>query len=128
MDNKNESFSYTYSAKQQEELKHIREKYLPPKESKMEQLRRLDKRAENKGIIWSLCAGIIGTLIMGGGMSLVMVWENMIYGIPLGVAGLLLVGMAYPLYVRITKKQREKLAPQIIKLTDELMKNPDASQ
>ena len=29
---------------------------------------------------------------------------------------------AYPLYVRITKKQCEKLAPEIMRLADELMK------
>lgn len=121
MNDNKESFTYTYSAKQQEEVKNIRQKYVPRQENKMEQLRRLDRGVEQKGLIWSLIVGLSGTLIMGGGMSLVMVWENMIIGIPLGIIGLALAGVAYPLYVRVTKKQREKLAPQIIKLTDELM-------
>lgn len=88
----------------------------------MEQLRRLDRLAEQKGLIWLLAVGIIGTLIMGGGMSLVMVWENLLLGIPIGVVGLAVAGVAYPLYVPITKKERERLAPQIIELTAALMR------
>lgn len=122
MKDENESFSYTYSPKQQEEVKKIRQKYMPKEESKMEQLRRLDRCAEQKGRMVSLTAGIIGVLVMGGGMSLVMVWENMLLGIPLGIAGMALAAAAHPLYVRATKKQREKLAPQILALTDALMR------
>lgn len=39
--NENEGFSFTYSAKEQEELRKIRQKYAPSREDKMEQLRRL---------------------------------------------------------------------------------------
>ena len=53
MESKNNSFHYTYSAKQQEEIQHIREKYLPKTEDKMEQLRRLDRSATKKGTIVS---------------------------------------------------------------------------
>lgn len=122
MEDKNGSFNYTYSPKQQDEVKKIRQKYMPKEENKMEQLRRLDQSAEQKGIIWSLAVGIIGALVMGGGMSLVMVWGNMLLGIPLGVIGMVFVAAAYPLYVRVTKKQREKLAPQIMEITDALMR------
>lgn len=121
MDN---SFEYTYSAPQQEELKKIREKYLPKEEDKMEQLRRLDRSATQKGTMWSLIVGIIGALVMGGGMSCCMVWTDtlLIPGIFIGVIGMALVGAAYPLYAHITKKEREKIAPEILRLTDELMK------
>ena len=72
MENK-ENFSYTYSAKQQEEIKKIREKYLPKEADKMARLRRLDQSVTQKGTVISLIAGIIGTLIMGFGMSCCMV-------------------------------------------------------
>lgn len=49
MDNKKETFEYTYSAKQQQEIENIRKKYLPKEEDKMEQLRRLDRSATKKG-------------------------------------------------------------------------------
>ncbi len=122
MENK-ETFSYTYSANQQEEIKKIRDKYLPKEADKMEQLRRLDKSATEKGTTISLIAGIIGTLILGIGMCCCLVWTDLfIPGIIIGVAGIAVVSIAYPLYNYVTKKEREKIAPEIIRLTDELMK------
>lgn len=122
MENK-ETFSYTYSAKEQEEIKKIREKYVPKEADKMEQLRRLDARVTQKGTVISLVVGIIGTLILGTGMSMCMVWtELFVLGIIVGIIGIAAVSLAYPLYSYITKKEREKIAPEIIRLTDELMK------
>ena len=125
MENKNnETFTYSYSAKQQEEVKNTRKKYLPPEEDKMEQLRRLDASVTRPGTIASLAAGIIGTLILGVGMCCCMVWSGVwfIPGIIIGVTGIVILALAYPLYVRLTERQRRKLAPEIIRLTEELMK------
>ena len=122
MENK-ETFSYTYSAKEQEEIKKIREKYVPKEFNKMEQLRRLDASVTQKGTVISLVVGIIGALILGTGMSMCMVWtELFVLGIIVGVVGIVMVSAAYPLYSYVTKKEREKIAPEIIRLTDELMK------
>ena len=83
MENKeNEAFCYTYSAKEQEEIKNIRKKYAVPEasEDKMERLRRLDKSVTDKATTKSLIVGIIGALIMGTGMSLVMTDLGEIFG------------------------------------------------
>ena len=72
MEPQNNFFHYTYSAKQQEEIQHIREKYLPKAEDKMEQLRRLDRSATKKGTIVSVALGVIGCLVMGIGMCCTM--------------------------------------------------------
>lgn len=121
--NKNESFSYTYSAKQQEEIKRIRQKYVPREEDKMEQLRRLDQSATKPGTIAALAVGIISSLILGVGMTCVMVWTDFfVLGIIVGLIGIVGVALAYPLFNYIAKKQREKLAPQIKQLSDELMR------
>lgn len=122
--NEKETFSYTYSAKQQEEIRYIREKYLPKEEDKMEQLRRLDRSVTQKGTTVSLIVGIIGALIFGIGMCCTMVWEESLFivGIIVGIVGIVLISLAYPLYLHITKKERQKIAPEIMKLTDELMK------
>ena len=117
-----ETFEYTYSAKQQNEIEAIRRKYMPAEEDKMETLRRLDKSAENAGTITSIIIGVIGTLILGTGMSLIMVWKSFFLGIGIGVVGLILIAAALPLYKIVTKKQREKIAPQILALSEELMK------
>ena len=125
MDENKEIFHYTYSASQQQEIRRIRKKYMPPtqEEDKMEQLRKLDAGVTKPGTIASLIVGIISTLIFGVGMCCTMVWTDLfVLGIVIGLAGLAGVISAYPLYVSITKKQRAKVAPEIMRLTDELMK------
>jgi len=119
-----DSFHYTYSAPQQEEIKRIRAKYSPREEDKMETLRRLDESATRKGTMISLAVGILGALVMGGGMSCIMVWGGALFipGLLLGLLGMAGVIAAWPLYQRITKKERERIAPEILRLTDELMK------
>lgn len=124
-----ETFKMTYSARQQEEIASIREKYAPREESKMEKLRALDAGVNAKATRVSLVVGILGTLIMGVGMSFVMSDLGEILGrlalpvgIVTGVVGIALLTCAYPLYQRTLKKEREKAAPEILRLTDELMR------
>ena len=124
-ENKENAFNYTYSAEQQDEVKRIRDKYIPHEENKLEQLRRLDKSVTQKGKVLSLTVGIIGTLILGIGMCCTLVWEETMFipGIVIGIAGIAVLLVAYPIYKYITKKEREKLAPEILRLTDELMRS-----
>lgn len=119
-----EQFNYTYSAKQQDEVKKIRDKYVIQEEDKMEQLRRLDQGVTQKSTMYSIIVGVIGTLVMGIGMCCCMVWQGIgfVPGIVIGVIGMVLVAMAYPVYCNTLKKEREKIAPEIIRLSDELMK------
>lgn len=126
MENQKESeaFSYTYSAKEQEEVKQIRQKYMPKEVGKMEQLRKLDQSVTKKGTTISLLVGIVGALLLGVGMCCSMVWMGSLFipGIIIGLVGIAVLSMAYPLYMHITKKEREKIAPEIMRLSDELMK------
>ena len=137
MDNNNQEqngFTYTYSAKEQAELKHIRDKYTAPTEDedKMARLRRLDASVTNTAQAVALVFGIIGALILGFGMSLIMTDIGeilgshkdmaMVIGIIVGIVGGFLASLAYPIYNAIVKAKRKKLAPEIIHLTDELMK------
>lgn len=116
----NDKFEYTYSAKRQAELENIRKKYLPQEESKMDRLRRLDESVTRPGTTISIIVGIIGTLIMGFGMCCVMQWDMFAIGIIIGVAGMAILGAAYPIFNKITQKQREKIAPEILRLTEEI--------
>lgn len=120
----NENFKYTYSAKEQDEIKKIREKYLPKQEDKMEQLRRLDRNATDKGTMKAIIVGVVGTLLLGLGMSCTLVWQGIwfIPGIIVGVIGIGIMSVAYPLYNYVVKKERQKIAPEVIRLTDELLK------
>ncbi len=131
MENKEESFSYTYSAAQQAEVEKIRKKYAQPQEDKMEQLRRLDRSASKKAGAWSIALGVVGALLLGTGMSLIMTDLDQILGdhqawampagIFIGLLGMILVALAYPVYMQIMKKEQERIAPQILRLTEELM-------
>jgi F0F1-type ATP synthase assembly protein I len=128
MDNK-EEFSFTYSAQQQKEVEEIRKKYLPKEEDKMEQLRRLHAIPTQKAQAASLAVGVIGALILGTGMSVCLTDIGaalgslaMVIGILVGVVGMVLVALAYPLYNRVLKKNRDKIAPEILRLSDELLK------
>lgn len=117
-------FQYSYSAKQQEEIKRIRSKYKAPEEDKMTYVKRLDEQATRKGTMLSVLLGTIGTLILGVGMCCVLVWQAawFVPGILIGFLGMVLLGLAYPVFVRITKKEREKIAPEILRITEELLK------
>lgn len=123
MSEKQESFHYTYSSKQQEEIRQIRDKYIPKEETKMEQLRRLDASATKPGRIAAWTLGIVSTLLFGFGMCCTMVWTEIMFipGIAIGVIGIGGILAAYPLYAHITNKRREKLAPEILRLSNELM-------
>lgn len=128
----NQSFEYNYCAKEQAEIKKIREKYAPPPTpelSKLEQLRLLDARVTQKGTVAALVLGIIGALFLGTGMSMIMTEFSALFGnwaVPagllIGIVGMALVILAYPAYNKITQKEREKIAPEIIRLSDELMR------
>ena len=122
--NNENNFSYTYNAKKAAEIKKIRDRYAAPEEDKLSLLRRLDKAVGTKARTLSVIMGIIGTLIMGGGMSLCMVGprEFFVAGIGIGFAGIIIVVLAYPVYSAILKHERKKMAPTILTLTDELMK------
>lgn len=125
----NPSFEYTYSAGQRQEIEAIRKKYLPKEEDKMEQLRRLHYSATQKAQAASIAIGVLGALILGTGMSLCLTelgaalgqWA-MVIGILVGILGLILVALAYPIYNSVLKKERQRIAPEILRLSEELLR------
>lgn len=125
----NQSFEYTYSAKRQQEVERIRSKYLPKEEDKLEQLRKLHHSATRKAQAWAIAIGVIGALILGSGMSLCLTELSgflggtaMFVGIPVGLAGMVLVALAYPVHNRVLAKERQRIAPDILRLSEELLK------
>lgn len=122
--NDENQYNYIYSAKNQAEIKKIRNKYIPKETDKMEQLRCLDASVTRKGTIISVTVGIFGCLILGIGMSCVMVWSEHLFliGVIIGMIGIAVIVAIYPIYIYITKKEKERIAPEILKLSDELLK------
>ena len=116
-------FQFRYSAREQEEIRKIREKYIPKEENKLEQLRRLDESTTKPGMAASLTVGIAGMLLLGLGMCCTLVWAETMFvpGIFIGILGMAAMGLAPTVFSRITRRQCEKLAPEILRLTEELL-------
>lgn len=122
---KDNTFVYNYSAKENKEVQEIRKKYLPQNESKLEELKRLDRCVQTSGSLESLCVGIGGLIVFGLGMCLTM--QIIGNGILLAVLGVLLAvlggfGMvaAYPVYRAVFNRTKAKFTPRILELTEEL--------
>ena len=117
-----EIFEYTYSAPQQSEVQKIREKYLPKEVTKLDQLRAMDAGVTKRGTAVSLVHGILYSLILGLGMSCCTVWADKLFlpGVLIGCIGLAGVAATYPIYNHIVKQDRERIAPEILRLTEEL--------
>ncbi len=120
-----EGFTYTYSAADSGEAEKIRQKYAPKtkEENAMETLRKLDASAETAGRIAAVTIGTISALLLGVGMCCTMVWTDLLaLGIAVGIVGILGCIAAPFVNSRITRSQREKIAPQIMKLSEEIIK------
>lgn len=127
MEEQNKIFIYNYSASEQKEIENIRKIYAPPstREEKMERLRKLDESATKPGTIAAFIMGTIGILMLGIGICCCLAWSNdfFLLGIILGIFGIANVSLPYPLYNHVTKKWCKKIAPEILRLADELSSN-----
>lgn len=119
--NQDEKFIYTYSAKQQEEIKAIRQKYIN-EEDNLTKLKKIDQQVSSRASICSITFGIISTLIFGLGLTCVLKWQVYILGIIISLFGLLGACLAYFLHDYLLNKLRKKYAPIVIELTDQLLK------
>lgn len=118
-----EANSVTYSAETQREMDAIVAKYVkqgaPKQEIALDRMQKLDRAAESKAQIVGLAVGIVAALVLGLGMSCALVWGQMVVGILVGLVGLAGVVAAFPLYQKVLGQEREKIAPEIIRLSEE---------
>lgn len=122
----NNQFNFRYTAPSQAERKEIdriRRQYLPQEqvESKLERLRRLDALVKNTAIIWSLVLGVVGTLVLGLGLTMILEWSIWLWGIVLMVIGSVPMAIAYPVYKLALNKGKAKYGDEILRLSEELL-------
>ncbi|MBR4500273.1 MAG: hypothetical protein IKP22_00065 [Clostridia bacterium] len=120
MENK-QQVNITYSAEEQKEIDYIRAKYQSGEKKQpnnLDKLKKLDAKVESKAMIIALSAGIISTLILGLGMACVLVWNQLVIGVVIGAFGIAGALYAWPLYQKVLKKEREKAAPEIRRLSN----------
>ncbi len=119
-------FNFKYTAPSQEERKEIdsiRRQYAPKEqtETKLQRLRRLDALVKNTSVISSLCLGIVGVLIFGMGLTMVLEWSMLVFGIVLMIVGAVPMAVAYPVYKTVLAKYKERYGEEILRLSDELL-------
>ncbi|MBE6594122.1 MAG: dihydropteridine reductase [Ruminococcaceae bacterium] len=109
----------------------IRTQYMEKHTSKLDALRSLDLKVRRPANIFSYVFGSISAIIMGSGMSLVMtdigatlgIANPLVTGIVIGVVGMILAIVNYPMHKGILNSRKKKYAPQIIEMSDKIMKN-----
>lgn len=119
-------FNYKYTAPTEEERKEIdsiRRQYAPQEqtETKIERLRRLDALVKNTATIWSLVLGVLGTLVFGLGLTMILEWNILLWGIVIMAVGSIPVAIAYPVYKGLLKKYKNRYGEEILRLSEELL-------
>jgi len=131
MMNNESTFSYTYSAKENQQVLSIRDKYLPQEKNEVEMLMELDAKVKRPANVFAYTYGSVSAIVMGAGMSLVMtdigamigLVSTMVPGIVIGVVGMVMALSTYPIHKRMLANRRKKFAPEIIKLSEKIMQN-----
>ena len=111
-------------------VQKIRSEYTQREPRRLEELKALDKKVKRPANVFAYVFGSIGAVIMGSGMSLVMtdigaklgMGNVMFPGIITGIIGMALVSCAYPVYEWTLKRERKRIAPEILRQSDELLK------
>lgn len=113
--------NYTPNEQDKRRAEQIRRQYVAKDVNPAEKLAELDSRVKAPGRAVSIVIGIIGALIMGAGMSMIMVWGNMTSGLILSIPGLIAALAAYPVYELITNSRKQKFADEILRLSGDII-------
>jgi len=111
-------------------VQKIRTQYTEKQHTELDELKALDAKVKNPANIFAYTYGCISAIIMGAGMSLVMtdigaiigLTSAMIPGIAVGIVGMGMALTTYPIYKGILNGRKKKYAPEILRMTEELMK------
>ena len=111
-------------------VEKIRTQYTEKEHTSLDELKALDAKVKRPANVFAYIFGTVGAIIMGSGMSLVMtdvaqtvgIENSLVFGIVIGVAGLAMTIINYPIYKGILGSRRKKYADRIISLSDKIMK------
>ena len=108
----------------------IRAQYMEKEASELDELRKLDTKVKRPAEVFAYIFGSISAIIMGAGMSLVMTplaeqlgltFDPMIPGIIIGVVGMVLAAVNYPIYKGILDSRKKKFGAKILELSNQIM-------
>lgn len=110
-------------------VEKIRTQYTEKEHTQLDQLKALDKKVKRPALLFAYIFGSIGAIIMGCGMSLCMtdigaalgISSAMVPGIIIGIIGILMALINYPIYKNILNSRRKKHADKIITMSEEIL-------
>lgn len=110
-------------------VQKIRTQYTEKQHTGIDELKALDKKVSRPANIFAYVFGSLGAIVMGAGMSLVMtdisskvgIDNPMLYGIIIGVAGMIMAIINYPIYKVFINSRRKKFAAKIISLSNKIL-------
>ena len=113
-------------------VQKIRTQYTEKEHTQLDELKELDAKVKRPANVFANVFGSISAIIMGSGMSLVMtdigemigMTSPMVPGIVIGIIGMIMAIVNYPIYQKKLAARREKYADQIMQLSDKIMSNP----
>jgi hypothetical protein len=107
----------------------IRTQYMEKTPSELDALRELDSKVKRPANVFAYTFGSVSAVIMGAGMSLVMtdigaiigITSALVPGIAIGVVGLGMALLTYPIYKGILNSRKKKYGAEILSLSDKIM-------
>jgi len=114
---------------QQFVAQRIRTQYMEKQSTELDSLRELDARVKRPANVFAYVFGSISAVIMGAGMSLVMtdigatlgMASTMLPGIAIGIVGMALAFLNYPIYKRILNSRKKKYGAEILALSEKII-------
>lgn len=112
-------------------VQKIRTQYIEKEHTQLDALKELDAKVKRPANVFAYIFGSISAIIMGSGMSLIMtdigstigIKDAMVPGIVIGIAGMLMAIINYPIHKSILTSRRKKYADQIMELSNKIMDN-----
>ena len=110
-------------------VQKIRTQYIEKEHTQLDALKELDAKVKRPANVFAYIFGSISAIVMGSGMSLVMtnigemvgIGDPMIPGIAIGIVGMIMAIINYPIYKSILNSRRKKYAEKIIALSEKIM-------
>lgn len=111
-------------------VQKIRTQYTEKEHTELDDLKALDNKVKKPAIVFAYVFGSLAALIMGSGMSLVMTDISEIIGMPnpmfwgiiIGIIGMFMAIVTFPVYKAILGSRQRKYADKIIALSNKIMK------
>ena len=107
----------------------IRTQYVEKQSTELDTLRELDEKVKRPANVFAYTFGSISAIVMGAGMSLVMtdigvtlgIASAMVPGIAIGVVGMAMALINYPIYKGILDSRKKKYSQEILALSEKIM-------